>query len=61
MAFVIIEWNGDPETASIIFDHRGIPQLFCDEQEAQEYAGRELGFDFKVIEIDKRIPKSGLR
>ncbi len=57
MAHILIEYNGDPESASIILNHNGFVMLFPSEQEAYEFALKQLGFDWKIVEIEKRTPK----
>jgi len=49
--FIIIEWNGSPETAAIILDERGFNKLFANEEEAYEWARRELAFEWKIVEV----------
>ncbi len=49
--FILIEWERSPELASIILDecgfNKGLPTL----EEAESWAMKELGFEWKVVEI----------
>jgi hypothetical protein len=59
MAYIILEWNGAPDTVSIILDNDGFPKLFNSEQEAHDWARVELAFNWKIVEIRQTLRVDG--
>ena len=52
MCWVILNWDA-PEVATIVSNYVGMPRLFDTKEEAEEYAGENINFSWKIVKLEE--------